>query len=254
MPHITNENWVPVPGYEGAYSVSDAGRVRSEDRLITERGTGKIRKQPGKILRPAKESSGHLRVSLSRGSIIKFTSVHSLVLLAFVGPRPDGADICHADGDPENNRLANLRYDSRASNIADSQAHGTFSEAESHPCALLTDDQALAIYNSTGVQATVLARRHGVSAAVVNQIWRGDSWASVTGGLDVSAQRGVATYTRTILTRAQADLALANRANRSGRKDGRGIKPTAAAIGVDADVIKALYAATDAGKPIIFAE
>lgn len=254
MPNILNENWLPVPGYEGLYSVSDAGRVRSEPRMITNAGSGKSYIQPGVMLKLAREKSGHLRVSLSRNSRIKFASVHSLVMLAFVGARPDGADICHANGDATDNRVANLRYDSRAANIIDSKAHGTFSEAGNHPYALLTNEQALSIYTTSGVPATEIAKLHGVTKAVVNQIWRGDSWASVTGGADVSDQRGSATYYRSILTRRKAEVALENRANRTGRKDGRGIKPTAAALGVDADVIKALYAATDAGKPIIFAE
>ena len=248
------ERWLPVPGYEGFYSVSDAGMVRSEPRQITNAGSGRTYMQPGKVLCPAVETSGHLRVSLSRGSRIQYARIHALVMLAFVGPRPPGADICHGDGSTANNSLANLRYDTRAANIADSKAHGTFSEAEAHPCALLTDAEALAIYNASGVPAEALAAAHSVSVAVVNQIWRGDSWASVTGGRDVSAERGAGTYARTILAQQQAYFALSSRAGRTSRKDGRGIKPTAAALGVDADVIKALYAATDAGKPIIFAE
>lgn len=254
MPNKLDEHWLPVPGYEGLYSVSDAGRVRSETRTIINAGSGHSYVQPGVVLKPAREASGHLRVSLSRASKIQYARVHALVMLAFVGPRPAGQDICHADGNPSNNSLSNLRYDNRAANIADSQLHGTFSEAEAHPSAILLDAQALAIYRAVGVPAADLASAHGVSVAVIQQIWRGDSWASVTGGEDVSAARGVATYYRTILTRAQAGVALDNRANRTGRKDGRGIKPTAHALGVDADVIKALYAAVDAGKPIIYAE
>lgn len=247
-------HWLPIPGYEGFYSVSDAGQVRSEPRRIVNRGSGHANTLPGKLLKPAVMPSGHLRVSLSVGSRIRYATIHSLVLLAFVGPRPDGTDICHANGDPADNRLSNLRYDTRAANIADSQSHGTFSEAEAHPCATLTDAQAAAIYATTGVPAQQLAAAHGVTAAVINAIWRGDAWASVTGGQDVTDRRGSGTYYRTILTREQADRALANRANRIHRKDGRGIKPTAAAIGVDADVIKALYAAVDDGKPIIYAQ
>lgn len=29
----TQERWLPIPGYEGYYEVSDYGRVRSVDRL-----------------------------------------------------------------------------------------------------------------------------------------------------------------------------------------------------------------------------
>jgi len=254
MTNALNENWLPVPGYEGFYSVSDQGRVRSENRKITSAGSGKTYMLPGKVLKPTRETSGHLRVSLSKYSKVKSVSVHSLVMLAFVGERPSDADICHSDGDPTNNRLANLRYDTRAANIIDSQRHGTFSEAEIHPCAILTNEQALEIYNTVGVAVNDLAAQYGITPAVVNQIWRGDTWKSVTGGEPVTASRGRMTYLRTKLTKSDAHFALANRANRTGRKDGRGIKPTADALGVDADVIRTLYAAVDAGKAIIYAE
>ena len=254
MPNELNERWAPVPGYEGLYSVSSLGRVRSEPRSIINRGSGHKCELPGKVLKPAVQTSGHLRVSLSRGSRIKYAQVHALVLAAFVGPCPDGAEACHADGDATNNRLGNLRYDSRAANIADSKAHGTFSEADRHPCAILTDDQAATIYATVGEPAEDIARRFGVAVAVVNAIWRGDAWASVTGGANVSDDRGQRTYYRTKLTAKQANLALDNRARRTHRKDGLGIRPTAQALGVDADVVKALYAAVDARKPVIFAE
>ena len=51
---------------------------------------------------------------------------HVLVMLAFRGERPAGMDICHANGDPADNRLTNLRYDTRRENIADAQRAGTF--------------------------------------------------------------------------------------------------------------------------------
>lgn len=50
--------------------------------------------------------------------------IHSLVLEAFVGPRPDGMEGCHNDGDPANNHLANLRWDTRAANNQDTLRHG----------------------------------------------------------------------------------------------------------------------------------
>lgn len=38
------ETWRAVPGWEGAYEVSDLGRVRSLDRLVT---AGTVAVQPG---------------------------------------------------------------------------------------------------------------------------------------------------------------------------------------------------------------
>ncbi len=253
MPNTLNENWRPIPGYEGMYSVSDTGRVRSEDRTIVS-STGQRYLARGKILNPTFDSHGYRRVGLSRSSKVDLLCVHYLVILTFVGERPPQADICHTDGDPLNNHLTNLRYGTRAENIADSKAHGTFSQGAAHPCAILSADDAIAIYNATGERAADIAARYGVTTLVVNQIWRGDTWKSVTGGASVIDARGARTYCRTILTKRQAEVALSNRANRVGRKDGRGIQPTADALGVDFAVVKSLYTAVDAGKTVIFAE
>lgn len=112
------EKWKDVPGYEGKYQVSDLGRVRSLPHKVrvVAHGTEATRMSPGRILRPGPKSSGHLTVSLGRHNS---QQVHQLVMRAFVGPRPEGMEVCHNDGDPTNNALDNLRYDTRAENIRD---------------------------------------------------------------------------------------------------------------------------------------
>jgi hypothetical protein len=42
--------------------------------------------------------------------------VHDLVLLAFVGPKPEGLEVCHGNDVKADNRLQNLRYDTRSAN------------------------------------------------------------------------------------------------------------------------------------------
>lgn len=94
------EEWRPIPGYYGRYSVSSRGRVYSHfsDRY----------------LRPGPQLSGHLTVSLGRGHT---RGVHTFVLLAFTGPRPRDCDGCHVNGDPTDNRWENLIWDTRGENI-----------------------------------------------------------------------------------------------------------------------------------------
>ena len=104
------EIWMPVPGFD-KYEVSNLGRVKSHSRGAP------------RILRPGPTNYGHLSVVLGRGNT---RMVHALVLTAFVGPRPPGADCRHLDGDPTNNHLANLRWGSRTENILDAVAHGTW--------------------------------------------------------------------------------------------------------------------------------
>lgn len=105
--------WRPVVGYEGRYLVSDAGQVwivRKQRELGTE-----------------VSDSGHLTVQLWRGGRKRRVQVHCLVLEAFVGPRPDGLECCHWDGDAFNNHVSNLRWDTRSANARDALRHGTHS-------------------------------------------------------------------------------------------------------------------------------
>lgn len=117
------EQWKDIPGYEGRYQVSDFGQVRSVDRRVrlVAHGVETTRLARGRILKPGPSASGHLSVVLGKGNT---RSVHSLVALAFIGPRPVGADVAHRDGDPTNNAVGNLRYATRSENNRDKVLHG----------------------------------------------------------------------------------------------------------------------------------
>lgn len=127
------EQWRPVAGHEGLYEVSDRGRVRSIDRTIICRN-GTTSRRPGKMLKPQITPHGYRRITFGyrRGQ----QYVQSLVLTAFVGPRPAGLEACHNDGDPSNNMLSNLRWDTRISNMLDQVRHGTHGQARKTHCPL----------------------------------------------------------------------------------------------------------------------
>lgn len=67
---------------------------------------------------------GWLQVSLCKQGKRLGQSIHRLVLLAFVGPCPEGMECCHNDGNGKNNRLDNLRWDTSKANAADRKRHG----------------------------------------------------------------------------------------------------------------------------------
>lgn len=111
------EEWRDVPGYEGLYRVSNAGRVISFGR----RG----RRDPaagGRIL-VAHSNGGYPAVTLCREGRSRGQMVHRLVLLAFVGPPEPGQEACHYDGNRGNSRLENLRWDSHYENCRDAVRH-----------------------------------------------------------------------------------------------------------------------------------
>lgn len=162
------EVWKDIPGYEGEYQVSDLGRVKSLRRCVRcgYKGRGK-RRVPEKILRPGRYcSSGHVSVVLRKGT--HGLPVHKLVMLAFVGERPDGMDICHNDGNPSNNCLTNLRYDTRTNNILDVYKH-------SGKWRKLSPDDVKEIRTllSAGVQGKVIAAKFDVGENSISRIKKG---------------------------------------------------------------------------------
>jgi hypothetical protein len=108
-----SEVWKDVVGFEGAYEVSDMGRVRHKG---------------GRIV-PGHEIDGYRGVSLnftnSRGHRdSKRRAVHLLMLEAFVGPRPAGMCSRHLNDVRSDNRLDNLAWGTHKENAADARRNG----------------------------------------------------------------------------------------------------------------------------------
>lgn len=100
-----------IPGFPGYLATPD-GRIWST-------------KGAGRYLKPAIDSRGYRRVSIRLDGKSLTRTVHTLIALTYLGPRPDGLEICHNDGDPMNNSAHNLRYDTHSSNMLDKAKHGT---------------------------------------------------------------------------------------------------------------------------------
>lgn len=98
------EEWRPVAGYEGAYEVSNTGRVRSLARLDSAGNRRQSRE-----LAPA-TSNGYLYVNLSKDGKGTPHRIHVLVARAFIGERPPGLEVHHRDHDKQNNHVTNLEY------------------------------------------------------------------------------------------------------------------------------------------------
>jgi len=120
----TLERWLPIPGFEGRYEVSDQGRVKSLSRYVNS-GNGAKRLIPQRILKSAKIRNGYIIICLGtiKAQAASTQYIHRLVLSAFVGPCPDGMECCHNNGDPSDNRLLNLRWDTPESNRSDAVLH-----------------------------------------------------------------------------------------------------------------------------------
>ena len=149
---MTNEEWRPVVGWEGLYSVSDQGRVWSV--------------RSGRCLKPGGNNrSGanqHHQVQLCRNGIGSMKTVHRMVLEAFVGPCPAGMEACHLNDVGIDNRLTNLRWDSRSANQRDRVRNGRDHNSVKDRCIHgheFTEDNTYYYSTRTGVDGKPTAMR-----------------------------------------------------------------------------------------------
>src|SRR5262249_22941752 len=154
-----------VIGFPG-YRVGDDGTVWS-CRPINGKGAkfGEWRQKiPSRVNR-----LGHLRVDLYCGKDERHLRyVHRLVLEAFVGPCPNGMEACHNDGNPSNNVLSNLRWDTRKANQEDTFKHGTANIGERNHQAKLSIDAVREIRAAPCTAKEMPAVKYGVSRGTIN--------------------------------------------------------------------------------------
>lgn len=117
---MTSENWKPVPGYEGLYSVSDLGRVMFHRRRITRKHTRPYWAGGGLLAPRSGNDYGHLCVTLyDQEGTPKKRYVHHLVAETFI-PKIDGKPlVLHGPGGKTDNRAANLRWGDQSDNELD---------------------------------------------------------------------------------------------------------------------------------------
>ena len=174
------EHWKPVSDMGGWYDVSSQGRVRSwinGDRYAK----SWVRATEPRVLKPYLDKTGRWSISLMRpdGSKLR-RQVSCLMALAFFGPRPPGdIHVAHNNGDHRDNRIENLRYDTRAGNEADKLKHGTHNRGERHPLHKLTVDRVREIrsrYASGGLYYRELATEYGVTMTCIASIITRRTW------------------------------------------------------------------------------
>ena len=109
------ESWVPIRGYHGLYEISSVGRVKRLGQYRPH-NHGRRAWHPAKIFSTKPQRRHHQLVTLTKNGCQRSWTVHRLVALHFIGPRPHGLVIDHADRDSHHNCALNLRYVTMAVN------------------------------------------------------------------------------------------------------------------------------------------
>lgn len=109
------------------------------------------------------------------------SSIHVLVLTAFRGPSPEGEEGRHLNGNPHDNRLANLAWSTHLVNMRDRDKHGTLPRGEINKAAKLTEENVKEVrfLLSKGVSQRQISKRFGVSKYPIWAIANGKNWTHV---------------------------------------------------------------------------
>lgn len=162
---MKKEIWKSIKGYEA----SNFGRVRSLDHWRDNGAGGYMQK--GRILKPGKNSSGYLQVTLCKDGKRKIFYVHRLVWEAFNGKIPEGMEVNHINEDKTDNRYPeNLNLLTHGDNIRYGTANQKRAEKLSGSVLQLTLDDVLVKewpsmreaerngYNHNGISACCLGK------------------------------------------------------------------------------------------------
>lgn len=157
---------LPIPGCEGYFATADG-------LILSTNGHSTIVLKSSGV-----PPYGHLKVYVGSG---RYEYVHRLVLRTFVREPSDSEVTRHLDGNPNNNKLANLCWGTVKENSGDRDRHGKtywktpagrerlrvsgkfFPSGEKHPSAKLTDDLVR--------EMRVMRKRDGTSYARLAQMF-----------------------------------------------------------------------------------
>lgn len=111
-----SEIWKDIKDYEGLYQVSNLGRVKILDRIVTEKNNKRNQFWKGHIVKATDNGRGYQVVSLRKDGKRNNKYVHRLVAEAFI-PNPENKkEVNHKDLNKRNNCLENLEWVSQIEN------------------------------------------------------------------------------------------------------------------------------------------
>ena len=167
------EKWVEIDGFNGRYSISDAGNVRANWSDVPRRNLKyRVRIDKPRLLRPFEHTTGYLRVALGRQNL---HYVHRLVAQSFLSNPGNLPQVDHVDGNKKNNSLKNLRWVSVKQNaLFGGERHGWNSQRAASARRRLHDAKKKAFLSlvGDGYSLRQIAKMFGTSHSSISRVLR----------------------------------------------------------------------------------
>lgn len=160
---LPDEQWLPAVGWERFYRVSSLGRVYSLH-------------QTGRLVTGMRVRGGYRVLKVRDGERQANLMVHRMVLEAFCGPRPDGQEVRHRNGIPDDNRADNLCWGTKTENQADRITHGTSNHGAACNFAKLSDDVVRQLRLTPEVTDQEWSVRLGLHVNTIQHARYGETW------------------------------------------------------------------------------
>jgi hypothetical protein len=106
---MKEEIWNPLFEHEEEYAISNKGRVKSINRIVTYTD-GRKYSYPERVLKTCKDSDGYLLFGLHNHGNHRTLKVHRMVLLSFIGNENNLPEVNHKNGRKDDNELENLEW------------------------------------------------------------------------------------------------------------------------------------------------
>lgn len=165
------EGWKEIEGFEGVYSISNLGRVRSFPRKV-KFGSQK-RMTEDRVLKSSDNGRGYKYVTLSYKGVAVREYVHRLVAKHFLEKGKDRAQVNHKNGDKSDNTYNNLEWVTQEENEEHAVVNGLIGGTESQ-LTLLKMNMIIDLLKSENYTIAEIEGVFGVSKTVIDQVRKTD--------------------------------------------------------------------------------